>query len=191
MNKLEFNGLLSEIATLATNTWSQEMTQLFPEKVIPHLHFEVCTAHHLTHSSKWPDTSEAKDGYGGWSWEGIFHKSKYSPDKFIIAVLSNGMFGGLFSGKLLATDVELQFVQRNIDCPSLKGFMIPASITYTAILGKVMSREILSVCEPAPAIADRYENNMKGKISFIYDKNGEILRMSVPIDEVVSFPTTD
>ena len=55
------------------------------------------------------------------------------------------MLGGLFSGKLLATEVKLEFVQRDVGCHSLKGFMIPAAITYSAILGLVMGRGVLSV----------------------------------------------
>lgn len=190
MNKLEFNDVLSQLGPLAADAYTQEMTQLLPGVVLPSLQFEVCTVKHVESSTSWPNTSTFKDGYGGWSWENIFHKSKYSPEKFVIAVSSNGVFGGLFSGKLLAKEVELQFVQRDVGCHSLKGFMIPASITYSAILGQVMSRDVLSICEPAPKIVDRYGQSMKGYITFIYDKEGEVLRMSVPVDEVIS-PSTD
>ena len=191
MNKLEFNRYLSEIGPLVSDALFQDMSELIPGIAIPSLHFEVCTVSHVEISANWPDTSAYKDGYGGWSWESIFHKSKYSPEKFVVAVSSNGVFGGLFSGKLLATDVELQFVQRDVGCSSLKGFMIPASVTYSAILGKVLDRGILSVCEPAPATVERYGKSMKGGISLVYGKDGEVLRMSVPVDEVVPSPPTD
>ncbi|MCE4113223.1 MULTISPECIES: hypothetical protein [Yersinia pseudotuberculosis complex] len=190
MNKLEFNDVLSSIGPLAADAYSQDMTVLLPSIVLPSLHFEVCTEQHFSRAESWPDTSAHKDGYGGWSWEDIYHKSKYSPKKFVIAVSSNGVFGGLFSGKLLTTDVELQFVQRDIGCTSLKGFMIPASITYSAILGQVMSRDVLSVCEPAPDIVERYQKSMKGDVNFTFGQKGDVIRMSVPVDEVVS-PSTD
>lgn len=190
MNKLEFNGLLSDIGPLAADAYSQEMTVLFPGTVLPVLSFEVCNVQHYGKAESWPDTSAQKDGYGGWSWEEIYHKSKYSPEKFVIAVSSNGVFSGLFSGKLLETEVELQFVQRDIRCNSLKGFMIPASITYSAILGQVMGRDVLSVCEPAPDIVERYTESMKGDVTFTFGQKGEVIRMSVPVDEIVS-PSTD
>ncbi|ROR03372.1 hypothetical protein EC836_1161 [Erwinia sp. JUb26] len=190
MNKLEFNGLLSDIGPLAADAYSQEMTVLFPGTILPVLSFEVCKVQHYGKAGSWPDTSAQKDGYGGWSWEEIYHKSKYSPEKFVIAVSSNGVFSGLFSGKLLETEVELQFVQRDIRCNSLKGFMIPASITYSAILGQVMGRDVLSVCEPAPDIVERYTESMKGDVTFTFGQKGEVIRMSVPVDEVVS-PSTD
>lgn len=190
MNKLEFNGLLSDIGPLAADAYSQEMTVLFPGTVLPVLSFEVCNVQHYVKAESWPDTSAQKDGYGGWSWEEIYHKSKYSPEKFVIAVSSNGVFSGLFSGKLLETEVELQFVQRDIRFNSLKGFMIPASITYSAILGQVMGRDVLSVCEPAPDIVERYTESMKGDVTFTFGQKGEVIRMSVPVDEVVS-PSTD
>ncbi|EPY4184471.1 TPA: hypothetical protein ACGE8U_005289 [Klebsiella pneumoniae] len=190
MNKLEFNGLLSDIGPLAADAYSQEMTVLFPGTVLPVLSFEVCNVQHYSKAESWPDTSAQKDGYGGWSWEDIYHKSKYSPEKFVIAVSSNGVFGGLFSGKLLATEIELRFVQRDTRCNSLKGFMIPASITYSAILGQVMGRDVLSVCEPAPDIVERYTKSMKGNVTFTFGQKGEVTKMSVPVDEVVS-PSTD
>lgn len=189
MNKLEFNGVLSDIGSLAADAYSQEMTGLFPGIVLPSLRFEVCTVQHFSRAESWPDTSAQKNGYGGWSWEDIYHKSKYSPEKFVIAVSSNGIFGGLFSGKLLATEVELQFVQRDVRCASLKGFMIPASITYSAMLGLVMNRDILSVCEPAPDIVERYTTSMKGDVTFNFGQKGEVTKMSVPVDEVLSPPT--
>ena len=190
MNKLEFNGLLSDIGPLAADAYSQEMTVLFPGTVLPVLSFEVCNVQHYSKAESWTDTSAQKDGYGGWSWEDIYHKSKYSPEKFVIAVSSNGVFGGLFSGKLLATEIELRFVQRDTRCNSLKGFMIPASITYSAILGQVMGRDVLSVCEPAPDIVERYTKSMKGNVTFTFGQKGEVTKMSVPVDEVVS-PSTD
>lgn len=190
MNKLEFNGVLSDIGPLAADAYSQEMTELLPGIVLPSLSFEVCTVQHYGKAAFWPDTSAQKDGYGGWSWEDIYHKSKYSPAKFVIAVSSNGVFGGLFSGKLLATEVELQFVQRDTRCKSLKGFMIPASITYSAILGQVMGRDVLSVCEPAPDIVEQYAKSMKGDVTFAFGPKEEVIKMGVPVDEVVS-PSTD
>ncbi|HIE9467100.1 TPA: hypothetical protein ACXRY7_005129 [Klebsiella variicola subsp. variicola] len=189
MNKLEFNSILSKIGPLAFAAYSQEMTGLLPGISLPSIDFDVCAVQHLGDAESWPDTSEQKDGYGGWSWEEIYHKSKYSPEKFVIAVSSNGIFGGLFSGKLQATEVELQFVQRDIRCASLKGFMIPASITYSAILGLVMGRDVLTVCEPAPDIIERYRKSMKGNVSFTFGQKGEVTKMSVPVDEVVSPPT--
>lgn len=173
MNKPEFNSVLSEIGPLAAEAYSQEMTELFPGIVLPALSFEVCDVRHYSKAESWPDTSAHKDGYGGWSWEDIYHKSKYSPEKFVIAVSSNGEFGGLFSGKLLATEVELQFVQRDTRCKSLKGFMIPASVTYSAILGQVMGRVVLSVCEPAPDIVQRYTVSMKGDVTLTCGQNGD------------------
>ncbi|MBS5775786.1 MAG: hypothetical protein KHW84_22560 [Enterobacter cloacae] len=190
MNKPEFNSVLSEIGPLAADAYSQEMTELFPGIVLPALSFEVCDVQHYSKAESWPDTSAQKDGYGGWSWEDIYHKSKYSPEKFVIAVSSNGVFGGLFSGKLLATEVELQFVQRDTRCKSLKGFMIPASVTYSAILGQVMGRVVLSVCEPAPDIVQRYAESMKGDVTLTTGQKGEVIKMSVLVDEVVS-PSTD
>lgn len=189
MNKLEFNAVLSDIGSLAVDAYSQEMTELLPGIILPSLHFQVCTMQHLGRAKSWPDTSAQKDGYGGWSWDDIYHNSKYSPTKFVIAISSNGVFGGLFSGKLLAEEVELQFVQRDIRCTSLKGFMIPASITYSAILGSVMGRDVLSVCEPAPNIVERYTTSMKGNVSLKLSKTDEVIKMSVPVDEVVSLST--
>ena len=46
--------------------------------------------------------------------------------------------------------------------------MIPASITYSAILGLVMGREVLSVSEPAPALIERYKEIMKGDVNVVY-----------------------
>ena len=81
-------------------------------------------------------------------------------------------------------------MQRDTRCNSLKGFMIPASITYSAILGQVMGRDVLSVCEPAPDIVERYTKSMKGNVTFTFGQKGEVTKMSVPVDEVVS-PSTD
>lgn len=67
--------------------------------------------------------------------------------------------------------------------------MIPASITYSAILGLVMGRDVLTVCEPAPDIIERYRKSMKGNVSFTFGQKGEVTKMSVPVDEVVSPPT--
>ena len=175
MNKIEFNSVLSEIGPVAAKAYTQEMTRLLPGVTLPSLHFEVGTAAHAAQSK---------------SWESIFHGSRYSSSKFFIAVSSNGKLGGLFSGKLLATEVKLEFVQRDVGCHSLKGFMIPAAITYSAILGLVMDRGVLSVSEPAPNIVQRYEKSMRGEVTFAYGRTGDVLKMSVPVDEVVS-PSTD
>ncbi|WP_204260972.1 hypothetical protein [Leclercia adecarboxylata] len=189
MNKREFNALLSEIGPLAADAYSQEMTRLFPDMALPSLRFDVCTKVHYEAAENWPDTTAQKDGYGKWSWEEIFHKSKYPSDKFVMAVSSNGNLGGLFSGKLSENEVEIQFVQRDIGCPSLKGFMIPATITYGAVLGQVMGLGMLSVCGPAPKIVQRYEASMKGDVIFTYGQKKEVLKMSVPVDKVVPPPT--
>lgn len=191
MNKLEFNAILSDIGSLAVDAYSQEMTELLPGITLPSLHFEVCSVRHYVRAALWPDTSAQKDGYGSWSWEDIYHKSKYSPEKFIIAVSSNGIFSGLFSGKLLDNEVELQFIQRDIRCSSLKGFMIPASITYSAILGKIMGRDVLSICEPAPTIVERYTKSMKGNVTLTLSQREDVIKMSVPVDEVVSLSTDE
>ncbi|MGQ6550196.1 hypothetical protein KGP17_27510 (plasmid) [Serratia sp. JSRIV001] len=189
MKKREFDELLTGVGVLTVDAYAQEMKQLFPNLILPTLQFEVCSPAHAELSKSWRDTSVYKDGYGCWSWETIYHKSKYSTKKFVVAVSSNGKFGGLFSGKLSSNEVELQFVHRDVDCPSLKGFMIPASVTFSAFLGLAMSRDVLSVCEPAKAIVDRYETSMKGDVAFTYNNQKEVLRMSVPVDEVVSPPT--
>lgn len=191
MNKRDFNEILYKLGPIAADTYSQEIVQSFPHIKPPSIKFELCSPEHVECSTLWPDTSKSKDGYGGWSWEDIYHRSKYSSSKFVLAVFSNDQLGGIFSGKLLEKNVELQYVQRDANCHSLKGFMIPASITYSALLGIVMSREVLTVCEPAPAIVDRYGKSMKGSVTYVYSKEGDVLRMSVPVDEVVATPSTD
>ncbi|WP_181034876.1 hypothetical protein [Cronobacter sakazakii] len=186
MNKLEFNALLSGLGPVAADAYSQEMAESYPEIVAPSIQYKLCAASDYRTAEAWPNTSAFKDGYGGWSWEDIYHKAKYSPEKFVIAVSSNGVFGGLFSGKLLANEVELQFVQRDIRCDSLKGFMIPASITYGAILGQAMGCGVLTVCEPAPELVERYRISMKGDVEFTSGLKGIVARMSVTVDEVLS-----
>lgn len=189
MNKLEFNAHLSLIGPAAAEAYSQNMMGNFPDIVLPSLQFNLCSVQDYRAAEAWPKTSAFKDGYGGWSWEEIYHKAKYSPEKFVIAVSGNGKFGGLFSGKLSANEVELQYVQRDIGCTSLKGFMIPASITYSAILGLVMGREVLSVSEPAPALVERYKEIMKGNVNVVYGQKGEIAKMSATVEEALAPPT--
>ncbi|WP_144136439.1 hypothetical protein [Kosakonia radicincitans] len=188
MNKTDFNEVLDELGPVVADYLSKEMKLSFPEIIVPSIHFEICTLDHLEKVMSWPDTSAFKDGYGGWSWEKIYHKSKYSPEKFIVAVSSNGVFGGLFSGKLLASEVELQYVQRDVRCHSLKGNMISASIIYSAFLGSAMSRDFVSVCEPAPAVVWSYARAMKSSVTYEYDNGGAILRMRVPSGEIVTPP---
>ncbi|NYU08089.1 hypothetical protein A8O28_04500 [Enterobacteriaceae bacterium CCUG 67584] len=189
MNKLEFNALISGLGPVAADAYSQEMAESYPEIVAPSLQYTLCSKQNYMVAENWPNTSAFKDGYGGWSWEDIYHRAKYSTEKFIVAVSSNGVFGGLFSGKLLADEVELQFVQRDIRCDSLKGFMIPASITYGAILGQAMGRGVLTICEPAPELVERYRRSMKGEVGYKLGQKGAIASMSVKVDEVLTPPT--
>ncbi|PQK69532.1 hypothetical protein CG428_21590 [Pantoea ananatis] len=193
MNKAEFNKYLSEVSGLASNAFNTAFAQAYPEKGSPGISFALCTKENAIAADSWPDTSKLKDGYGNWSWEKIFFSSRYRSERFVVSVSRRGVIGGMFSGRLADNSVELQFVQRNASDSGIKGFVIPASITFSAVLGAVMNSEYVSVSEPAPGLIDKYEEAMKGSVAVQYKDKDVVEKMTVRVDEVLapSTPETD
>lgn len=189
MNKNEFNQILSEVNGLASKAFNADYAQAYPENDDPDISFATCTAEIAIAADSWPDTSKLKEGYGKWSWEEIFFKSRYKPEKFVISVSRKGVIGGMLAGRLTDNDVELQFIHRDASEPLLKGFVLPASITYSAVLGFVMNVKYVSVSEPAPGLIIKYKEAMKGTVTVCYKDKGDVEKMTVRVDEALA-PST-
>jgi len=167
MDREEFTELLDEACSYAVDLYSQKAAY------VPSFSLRRVDAEIIKQSKTWPNTTHLKDGYGNWDWQDIWWPNRYKKERFFIAMCEGQNVSALFCGRVLhsASEVRLEYVQRNANALKVKGVVTPVAVTFAAALAVAMEMESVVICDPAPKIVQHYNDHMNGIATMKYKKD--------------------
>ncbi|CAI2015951.1 Uncharacterised protein [Serratia liquefaciens] len=182
MKVSDFKNLLDEVCVYTVDLYKKN--NVFS----PDFTLKRADASLIKQSKFWPDTTQEKDGYGGWDWDGIWWPSRYKKERFCIALCQGEVVSALFSGKVQnsSSEVRLEYIQRSASAGGVKGIVTPVAITFAAVLAHSLSVENVVVSNPAPLVVQHYVTHMRGSVSLSYQRQ-VVTAISVKAQDVISF----
>ena len=182
MDREEFIELLDEACSYAVDFYSHKAVY------VPSFSLRRVDAEIIKQSKHWPNTTHLKDGYGNWDWQKLWWPNRYKKERFFIAMCEEQNVSALFCGRVLhsASEVTLEYVQRNANALSVKGVVTPVAVTFAAALAVAMEMESVVICDPAPKIVQHYNGHMNGIATMKY-KDDVVIAISAKAESLIGY----